>query len=864
MTVTDVNETPSAIALSNSTVSENTDTSSGYSVGSLTTTDQDAGDSTTYSIVGGADAAVFSIGGAGSDELILTDGVLDFETQSSYEVIVRTTDSGGLTRDETFIIGVGDENEVPSIDSAAVTAATEDTVYTYNISTSDVDGDSLTINATTLPAWLGLVDNGDGTATLSGTPTNAEVGDHGVVIEVSDGSLTDTQSFTITVSDTNDVPVLDSVSLSVTEGQTVTLSGANFGITDLDDSSFTFNLTAITGGQFELTTAPGLSISSFSSAELAANEVVFVDNGDETAPSFDVTVNDGSANSNTLSASISYTPYNDGPVLESASLSVTEGQTITLSGANFGITDPDDSSFTYTLSSVSGGYFQLSSIPGVEIGSFNSADLSGNLVQFVDDGNETAPAFSVTVNDGTTGSATLTASIDYVPQNDSPVITSHSGSGNVSITLAENTANVTTVSAFDPEGDSLTYSMAGGADVGIFAIDASTGELVFSQLPDAENPEDVDQDNVYHAQIAVSDGNGGIDHLTFIIEVTDVDEFDVGLLMDMDETLDIISPLNSVNDQVGITVRAEDPDRDDDLITYSLDNDAGGMFTIDPGTGVIMLANEIPEMDVTDFEVTVRATSEDGSYSVRTFSITLYSMENVEEESEPGFLDEIIYDLAQIGEIEPDRAVTELNESGAEPVVMTVPVDSAEGIQQFEVSVGDFVQTVEPVPDLEVEARFDSGLSTQVGQVASESGYIKAKLTPVPVPVKYLPQFSTLSNDLIEVPETLWNLLDVMNQEMSRSHSEGGGGDGLTLKSAAFGTVALSAGYVAWLLRAGALSASLLSSAPLWRQVDPLPVLSARAKERESLAQEEASDDPREKRLSKLFDRSKKPGTAVQ
>jgi len=52
------------------------------------------------------------------------------------------------------------------------------------------------------------------------------------------------------------------------------------------------------------------------------------------------------------------------------------------------------------VSGISGGYFQLSSAPGTPITTFTSADLAGNLVQFVDDGDEVAPAFSVTVNDG--------------------------------------------------------------------------------------------------------------------------------------------------------------------------------------------------------------------------------------------------------------------------------------------------------------------------------------------------------------------------------------------------------------------------------------------------------------------------------
>jgi GPH family glycoside/pentoside/hexuronide:cation symporter len=49
------------------------------------------------------------------------------------------------------------------------------------------------------PAWLTLTDHGDGTATLSGTPSNADVGAHPVVLRVTD-AFTE-QIFTITVAE---------------------------------------------------------------------------------------------------------------------------------------------------------------------------------------------------------------------------------------------------------------------------------------------------------------------------------------------------------------------------------------------------------------------------------------------------------------------------------------------------------------------------------------------------------------------------------------------------------------------------------------------------------------------------------------
>ena len=80
----------------------------------LTATDEDSPETFTYSILAGGDGALFTIGGAGSDELILDDGVLDFETKNSYSVNLRVTDSGLNTYDETLTVNVNDLNETPT------------------------------------------------------------------------------------------------------------------------------------------------------------------------------------------------------------------------------------------------------------------------------------------------------------------------------------------------------------------------------------------------------------------------------------------------------------------------------------------------------------------------------------------------------------------------------------------------------------------------------------------------------------------------------------------------------------------------------------------------------------------------------
>ena len=112
-----VNEAPTDISPDSASVNEHINSSGGYSVATLSTTDPDVGDTFTYSIVGG-DVANFSIGGAGSDELILTDGILDFESKSTYVVKVRTTDAAGAFYEETLTVNVNDLNDSPLLDAS--------------------------------------------------------------------------------------------------------------------------------------------------------------------------------------------------------------------------------------------------------------------------------------------------------------------------------------------------------------------------------------------------------------------------------------------------------------------------------------------------------------------------------------------------------------------------------------------------------------------------------------------------------------------------------------------------------------------------------------------------------------------------
>jgi glucose/arabinose dehydrogenase len=86
------------------------------------------------------------------------------------------------------------------------------------------------------------------------------------------------------------------------------------------------------------------------------------------------------------------------------------------------------------------------------------------------------------------------------PANQAPSFTS-AASANV----VENAMDAYQATATDPDGNALTYSIAGGADAARFSI-TTAGLVRFVSPPNFEAPADAGQDNVYDVQVGVSDG----------------------------------------------------------------------------------------------------------------------------------------------------------------------------------------------------------------------------------------------------------------------------------------------------------------------------------------------------------------------
>jgi hypothetical protein len=297
-------------------------------------------------------------------------------------------------------------------------------------------------------------------------------------------------------------------------------------------------------------------------------------------------------------------------------VSVTENQTaVTIATA----TDPDGATLTYSLGGDDASLFDTSNTGVV---TFKTAP---DFETPTDTGEDNTYDITVTASDGSLSSSQAVA-ITVTDVNEAPSITS----GTTASFTENDTGTIYATTATDPDGDSLTYNLS-GVDAARFNI--SNGEISFITAPDFETPTDNDEDNTYNITVTASDGslNSSQD---VAITVTDVDEFDVTTPTDTDSTDNMVAENAANGTAVGITVNATDGDSSNNTVTYSLTDDAEGLFAIDASTGVVTVADG----SLLDFEtatghnITVQATSADSSTNTETFTI---NVTDVDENSSP-------------------------------------------------------------------------------------------------------------------------------------------------------------------------------------------------------------------------------------
>jgi len=276
---------------------------------------------------------------------------------------------------------------------------------TYDLTTTDLfyidsddDNAGVTFTVSNLDSALTLTVNGISQSTFTGTQLNAGqvqfthsgVEDDSATFDVNvedgneDSSTPTDSTFTFTIVDQNDPPVVSdaSATLAYTEGDSATVIDATLTITDVDDTNMEGATITISSGYqssedvLAFTNANGITGSWDSSGgvltlsgsaskafyEAAFESITYQNTNTNDPNNTDRTVtwvvSDGTSNSSGVTSTITVADVNDAPVVSDAggTLSYAAGDSVAVIDATLSITDVDDTNMEGATITISSGY----------------------------------------------------------------------------------------------------------------------------------------------------------------------------------------------------------------------------------------------------------------------------------------------------------------------------------------------------------------------------------------------------------------------------------------------------------------------------------------------------------------------------
>ncbi|SDO37433.1 cadherin domain-containing protein [Afipia sp. GAS231] len=573
------------------------------------------GQTVTYSLGADSSGGGFKIDPATGVVSVADSGKIDFETAPghAYTITVNSSD-GFISGSQNFTIAVTDVAPTAPVDSnAAANAVTEgaaaNTTVGVTAASTDINGPAVTYSLTAdtsgggfkIDPVTGIVTVADATKIdYESAPGHA----YTVTAQASDGTLTNSQTFTIAV---NDVPLSTPVDTNaaannVAEGAA---NGTAAGITafafDPNGPATTYSLTGDTsGGGFTINAVTGVvTVADFT-------KIDYESSGAGHSYTITVQANDGlQTTSHGFTIGVAdvapSTPVDSDAAANSVLEGAANGSTV---GVTASSTDVNGPAVTYSLTGdTSGGGFTINAATGV----VTVAD--STKIDY-----ESAPGHAYTVtaqaSDGTlTNSQTFTIAVANVPP--STPVDSNAGANTVAEGAAAGSTVGVTASSTDINGPAVTYSLTGDTSGGGFTINAVTGVVTVA------DPTKIDYESApghaYTVTAQASDGTASSSQI-FIIAVTDVAP---STPVDSDAAANSIAEGPANGSTVGVT--ASSTDVNGPAVTYSLTGDtSGGGFTINATTGVITVADSTKidyESSGAGHSYTVTATASDGTQS---------------------------------------------------------------------------------------------------------------------------------------------------------------------------------------------------------------------------------------------------------
>ena len=352
----------------------------------------------------------------------------------SHDITVQVTD-GSLTDSETLTVTVRDVNVAPVLNTIGDQTVNEFVELTFTATASDDDSLTFSFDGT-FPSGAAITDDGN----FTWTPTESQDGDHTITVQVTDGSLTDSETLTVTVNEVNVAPVLNIIGDKGTSELvelTFTATASDTDVVDNLVNTLTFSLDG--------TVPPGAAITDDGNFTWTPTELQ--------VGSHDITVQvtDGSlTDSETLTVTVR--DVNVAPVLNTI-----DDQTVNeFVELTFTATASDDDSLTFLLD----GTFP-SGAAITDDGNFTWTPTESQ------DGDHT---ITVQVTDGSlTDSETLTVTVNEV--NVAPVLNIIGDKGTSELVELTFTATASDTDVVDNLVNTLTFSFDGTVPPGAAITD---------------------------------------------------------------------------------------------------------------------------------------------------------------------------------------------------------------------------------------------------------------------------------------------------------------------------------------------------------------------------------------------------------
>ncbi|MEQ1828846.1 MAG: cadherin domain-containing protein, partial [Pirellula sp.] len=599
--VTNVNENPTDISISNDLMTESVNV--GTSVGTFAAVDPDSGDSQTFSLVSGIgsdDNSKFLI--VGND--LRTAAPLDFETQRLLSIRVRATDQIGLTFEKTFVISLLNINERPTdivLNPNSVNEGSAIGTRVGDLMAIDqdlIDGHRLEfVDTANFPDSNFFRIAGSEVRTLAVFDFDTKNSYVTRVRATDQGGLTFEKNVTILVSNINEAPSdigLDN--RSIAENMVSGTLVGNLSTVDLDgNDTFTYSLVtgagSVDNSRFTISGNQLRSANTFD-FELAQRYLIRVQSRDSGGVAIQRTF------------TISVNNVNEPPVsLAMTGNSIPEDAVVGAQVGTLSTQDPDvGDSFGYSL--VAGAGDQDNAKFSI-VGNSLRTNASLNFEQ--------ASGLSVRIRSTDSGGLQVERqlAVSVTDVNEAPV--------NLRLTsnLIENTpvgSVIATAAADDiDQNDGLTYSFAPGAG------SADNAQFTISPQGIIRNSQSIDFESKpsYNVRVRATDNAGLFVENTFVLNVTNINEAPT--------SINLSSNMVNENEVPGVAVgqfTTVDPDLSD-AFSYALVAGTGS----DDNAQFVLVGNELRTTSSLNFEskasytVRVRATDLGGAPIEQAFEI---------------------------------------------------------------------------------------------------------------------------------------------------------------------------------------------------------------------------------------------------